>query len=161
MKSISPSCVESLNSISISYVIQGSTCIVNAASERDMAVFAAGMIQVSRPITLLVFNFLWHIQLEDTFILLLYFWSLLSIEHYIWQAELKGRSFLCRTAASFVSALIGIIPKDPVLPKDFASNKESSGALIVVGSYVPKTTKQVSLSTNNTNFFVMFSMKQR
>lgn len=25
---------------------QGSTCIVNAASERDMAVFAAGMIQV-------------------------------------------------------------------------------------------------------------------
>ncbi|CAE5957835.1 unnamed protein product [Arabidopsis arenosa] len=82
---------------------KGAACIVNAASERDMAVFAAGMIQ----------------------------------------AELKGRSFLCRTAASFVSALIGIIPKDPVLPKDFASNKESSGALIVVGSYVPKTTKQV------------------
>ncbi|CAD5313062.1 unnamed protein product [Arabidopsis thaliana] len=82
---------------------KGSTCIVNAASERDMAVFAAGMIQ----------------------------------------AELKGRSFLCRTAASFVSALIGIIQKDPVLPKDFESNKESSGALIVVGSYVPKTTKQV------------------
>lgn len=25
---------------------QGSTCIVNAASERDMAVFAAGMIEV-------------------------------------------------------------------------------------------------------------------
>ncbi|AAF25989.1 F15H18.21 [Arabidopsis thaliana] len=103
VESVSPSCVESLNSISISYVNQGSTCIVNAASERDMAVFAAGMIQ----------------------------------------AELKGRSFLCRTAASFVSALIGIIPKDPVLPKDFESNKESSGALIVVGSYVPKTTKQV------------------
>jgi uncharacterized protein YgbK (DUF1537 family) len=34
---------------------KGSTCIVNAASERDMAVFAAGMIQVSRPIILLVF----------------------------------------------------------------------------------------------------------
>ncbi|KAL1214324.1 putative 3-hydroxyisobutyrate dehydrogenase [Cardamine amara subsp. amara] len=82
---------------------KGSACIVNAASERDMAVFAAGMIQ----------------------------------------AELKGRSFLCRTAASFVSARIGIIPKDLVLPKDFASDKESSGALIVVGSYVPKTTKQV------------------
>uniref|UniRef100_A0A1J3I939 Putative oxidoreductase YgbJ n=1 Tax=Noccaea caerulescens TaxID=107243 RepID=A0A1J3I939_NOCCA len=82
---------------------KGSACIVNAASDRDMAVFAAGMIQ----------------------------------------AELKGKSFLCRTAASFVSALIGIIPKDLVLPKDFASDKESSGALIVVGSYVPKTTKQV------------------
>ncbi|KFK43991.1 hypothetical protein AALP_AA1G200600 [Arabis alpina] len=82
---------------------KGSACIVNAASERDMAVFAAGMIQ----------------------------------------AELKGKLFLCRTAASFVSARIGIIPKDPVLPKDFASDKESNGALIVVGSYVPKTTKQV------------------
>ncbi|ESQ34977.1 hypothetical protein EUTSA_v10006567mg [Eutrema salsugineum] len=82
---------------------KGSACIVNAASERDMAVFAAGMIQ----------------------------------------AEQKGKSFLCRTAASFVSARIGIIPKDLVLPKDFASDKESSGALIVVGSYVPKTTKQV------------------
>ncbi|OMP07890.1 Ketose-bisphosphate aldolase, class-II [Corchorus olitorius] len=82
---------------------KGSTCIVNAASERDMAVFAAGMIQ----------------------------------------AELKGKSFLCRTAASFVSARIGIIPKARILPKDLGINKERSGGLIVVGSYVPKTTKQV------------------
>ncbi|KAI7986264.1 L-threonate dehydrogenase [Camellia lanceoleosa] len=82
---------------------KGSTCIVNAASDRDMAVFAAGMIQ----------------------------------------AELKGKRFLCRTAASFVSARIGIIPKAPILPKDLGINKGRSGGLIVVGSYVPKTTKQV------------------
>ncbi|KAK8525941.1 hypothetical protein V6N13_017024 [Hibiscus sabdariffa] len=82
---------------------KGSTCIVNAVSERDMAVFAAGMIQ----------------------------------------AELKGKSFLCRSAASFVSARIGIIPKAPILPKDLGLSKERSGGLIVVGSYVPKTTKQV------------------
>ncbi|XP_031281953.1 uncharacterized protein LOC116140467 [Pistacia vera] len=82
---------------------KGSTCIVNAASERDMAVFAAGMIQ----------------------------------------AELKGKSFICRTAASFVSARIGIIPKAPILPKDLGINRETNGAIIVVGSYVPKTTKQV------------------
>ncbi|XP_057973256.1 uncharacterized protein LOC131161483 [Malania oleifera] len=82
---------------------KGSTCIVNAASERDMAVFAAGMIQ----------------------------------------AELKGKRFLCRTAASFVSARIGIVQKDPILPKDLGINKEKNGGLIVVGSYVPKTTKQV------------------
>ncbi|GFY95420.1 ketose-bisphosphate aldolase class-II family protein [Actinidia rufa] len=82
---------------------KGSTCIVNAASDRDMAVFAAGMIQ----------------------------------------AEIKGRQFLCRTAASFVSARIGIIPKAPILPKDLGINKGRSGGLIVVGSYVPKTTKQV------------------
>ncbi|KAB2041320.1 hypothetical protein ES319_D02G140000v1 [Gossypium barbadense] len=82
---------------------KGSTCIVNAVSERDMAVFAAGMIQ----------------------------------------AELKGKSFLCRSAASFVSARIGIIPKAPIRPKDLGISKERSGGLIVVGSYVPKTTKQV------------------
>ncbi|KAI4351042.1 hypothetical protein L6164_005430 [Bauhinia variegata] len=82
---------------------KGSVCIVNAASERDMAVFALGMIK----------------------------------------AELKGKHFLCRTAASFVSAHIGIIPKPPILPKDIGMTREKNGGLIVVGSYVPKTTKQV------------------
>ncbi|KAI3515639.1 hypothetical protein L1887_14540 [Cichorium endivia] len=82
---------------------KGSTCIVNAASDRDMAVFAAGMIQ----------------------------------------AELKGKRFLCRTAASFVSARIGIIPKPPILPNHLGITKGKTGGLIVVGSYVPKTTKQV------------------
>lgn len=82
---------------------KGSTCIVNAASDRDMAVFAAGMIQ----------------------------------------AEQKGKWFLCRTAASFVSARVGIIRKAPISPNDLGTHRERSGGLIVVGSYVPKTTKQV------------------
>ncbi|KAF3646089.1 putative aldose 1-epimerase-like [Capsicum annuum] len=82
---------------------KGSTCIVNAASERDMAVFAAGMIQ----------------------------------------AELKGKNFLCRTAASFVSTRVGIVQKSPILPIDIGVKRERNGGLIVVGSYVPKTTKQV------------------
>ncbi|KAG6589640.1 hypothetical protein SDJN03_15063, partial [Cucurbita argyrosperma subsp. sororia] len=82
---------------------KGMTCVVNAASERDMAVFAAGMIK----------------------------------------AEIKGKSFLCRTAASFVSARIGITPIAPLLPKDVGIEKERKGGLIIVGSYVPKTTKQV------------------
>ncbi|KAJ0981299.1 hypothetical protein J5N97_009554 [Dioscorea zingiberensis] len=82
---------------------KGSTCIVNAASERDIAVFAAGMIQ----------------------------------------AERKGKCFLCRTAASFVSARIGIRPKQPIQPSDLGINRIVTGGLIVVGSYVPKTTKQV------------------
>ncbi|XP_057791465.1 uncharacterized protein LOC131008563 isoform X1 [Salvia miltiorrhiza] len=83
---------------------KGSICIVNAASERDMAVFAAGMIE----------------------------------------AEIKGKSFLCRTAASFVSTRVGIKPKAPVLPHDLMLSRERIGGLIVVGSYVPKTTKQVA-----------------
>ncbi|KAL4036028.1 hypothetical protein IC575_004750 [Cucumis melo] len=82
---------------------KGRACIVNAASERDMAVFAAGMIK----------------------------------------AEMKGKNFLCRTAASFVSARVGITPIPPLLPKDVGIDKERNGGLIVVGSYVPKTTKQV------------------
>ncbi|KAJ1698839.1 hypothetical protein LUZ63_007351 [Rhynchospora breviuscula] len=82
---------------------KGSVCIVNAASDRDMTVFAAGMIK----------------------------------------AERKGKLFLCRTAASFVSARIAIIPKPPLQPKDLGIKRDSCGGLIVVGSYVPKTTKQV------------------
>ncbi|KAH9801736.1 Ketose-bisphosphate aldolase class-II family protein [Citrus sinensis] len=93
---------------------KGSTCIVNAASERDIAVFAAGMIQ----------------------------------------AELKGKSFLCRTAASFVSARIGIVAKAPILPKDLGNKIESTGGLIVVGSYVPKTTKQVEELISQSGRFI-------
>lgn len=58
---------------------------------------------------------------------------------------MKGKRYLCRTAASFVSACVGIVPKAPILPKDLGINKERNGGLIVVGSYVPKTTKQVDL----------------
>lgn len=82
---------------------KGSTCIVNAASERDMAVFAAGMIK----------------------------------------AENKGKRFLCRAAASFVSARIGIKPRPSICPSDLGISSKICGGLIIVGSYVPKTSKQV------------------
>ncbi|KAH9321667.1 hypothetical protein KI387_016306, partial [Taxus chinensis] len=82
---------------------KGSICIVNAASERDMSVFAAGMIK----------------------------------------AEMQGRRFLCRSAASFVSARIGIKPKEPITPRQLGIFGKQNGGLVVVGSYVPKTTKQV------------------
>ncbi|KAK9664682.1 hypothetical protein RND81_14G060900 [Saponaria officinalis] len=84
-------------------LVKGATCIVNAASERDMAVFASGMML----------------------------------------AEVKGKSFLCRTAASFVSARVGIRSRPPISPEDLGVQNERAGGLIVVGSYVPKTTKQV------------------
>lgn len=64
---------------------------------------------------------------------------------------MKGKHFLCRTAASFVSARIGIKPKVPISPRDIGVHKERNGGLIVVGSYVPKTTKQVSQC-----FFLLF-----
>ena len=60
---------------------------------------------------------------------------------------MKGKKFLCRTAASFVSARIGIKPKPPICPNDLGLKRALTGGLIVVGSYVPKTTKQVRLLT--------------
>lgn len=88
---------------------KGSVCIVNAASERDMNVFAAGMIQ----------------------------------------AELQGKRFLCRTAASFVSARIGIVPKPPIRPNDLGLNRSLAGGLIVVGSYVPKLRSRLTSFAHN------------
>ncbi|WP_373496947.1 four-carbon acid sugar kinase family protein [Aquiflexum sp.] len=53
-----------------------------------------------------------------------------------------GKGFLFRTAASFVSAFAGIGPKSWVPGR--TSNKSGAGGLIVVGSYVPKTTAQLN-----------------
>uniref|UniRef100_A0A0D9WP15 Uncharacterized protein n=1 Tax=Leersia perrieri TaxID=77586 RepID=A0A0D9WP15_9ORYZ len=106
---------------------KGSVCIVNAASERDMAVFAAGMIQACY-VALTTFE-------RNAFVH--------SIKFLSSNAELKGKRFLCRTAASFVSARIGIKPKPPMFPTDLGLKRALTGGLIVVGSYVPKTTKQV------------------
>lgn len=60
---------------------------------------------------------------------------------------MKGKRFLCRTAASFVSARIGIKPKPPISPDTLSGKLLKTGGLIVVGSYVPKTTKQVYFLT--------------
>ncbi|GJN29092.1 hypothetical protein PR202_gb17285 [Eleusine coracana subsp. coracana] len=51
--------------------------------------------------------------------------------------------FQSQTAASFVSARIGIKPKPPICPNDLGLKRSLTGGLIIVGSYVPKTTKQV------------------
>lgn len=57
-------------------------------------------------------------------------------------AEEQGKHFLYRTAASFVQTRIGQVAQ-PLLTSSDLSLPNSGGALIVVGSYVPKTTKQV------------------
>lgn len=57
-------------------------------------------------------------------------------------AEAQGKRFLPRTAASFVQARLGLAPR-PLLTAADLSLSPSGGGLIVVGSYVPKTTRQV------------------
>ena len=58
-------------------------------------------------------------------------------------AEAAGRRFIYRTAASFVRVRAGIAPR-PLLTRDEIRLDDGNGALVVVGSYVPKTTRQLS-----------------
>ena len=91
-------------------------CIVNAVTLRDVQVFALGLLDAE---------------------------------------SRDNKRFLVRSAASFVQARIGL-PKRPILDASVicnssgssgggGSNAENHGGLIVVGSYVPKTTSQLGL----------------
>lgn len=56
----------------------------------------------------------------------------------------RGKKFVFRTAASFVQVVGGIIPKPLLGQKDlYPSGKPSSPGLIIAGSYVKKTTRQL------------------
>ena len=50
---------------------------------------------------------------------------------------------LCRTAASFVPAIAGLPPR-PLLSQSDLALKNMNGGLVVVGSYVPKSTAQLA-----------------
>jgi uncharacterized protein YgbK (DUF1537 family) len=58
-------------------------------------------------------------------------------------AEAQGKQFLYRTAASFVQVRAGITPR-PLLTAEELLLPATTGGLVVVGSYVPKTTGQLS-----------------
>lgn len=60
------------------------------------------------------------------------------------QAEDEGKNFIFRTAASFVKSYAGISDQD-YLPQDklIADKQDHHGGIVVVGSYVQKTTRQL------------------
>ena len=58
------------------------------------------------------------------------------------RAEQAGRRFLFRTAAEFVVARIGLEPRPLLTATELELPRQGAG-LIVVGSYVPKTTEQL------------------
>ena len=66
------------------------------------------------------------------------------------KAEAQGKRFLYRTAASFVQARIGLAPR-PLLYAPDLHMMESGGGLVIVGSYVPKTTRQVNALLKQTD----------
>ena len=57
----------------------------------------------------------------------------------------RGRRFIYRTGAAFVSARLGIVQIPPLTPKDLDMDFSNAapGGLIIAGSYVPKTTAQL------------------
>ncbi len=59
------------------------------------------------------------------------------------QAESQGRRFLYRTAASFVQVRAGLSARPLLERADFNFNGQTGG-LVVVGSYVPRSTGQVN-----------------
>ncbi len=100
--------IEEIRSRGIEYVSRKlSACrpsqvvLVNAASYKDLEVFAMGLID----------------------------------------AERAGKKFLFRSSATFVSIRAGIAPGKILKPSDVLH--ADGGSLIVVGSYVPKTTSQL------------------
>jgi uncharacterized protein YgbK (DUF1537 family) len=64
----------------------------------------------------------------------------------ILDAAIQGKKFLFRTGAAFVSTRLGIESIPPLSAQELgiARAANPSGGLIVVGSYVPKTTSQVA-----------------
>lgn len=65
-------------------------------------------------------------------------------------AESKGKHFLYRTGAAFVSTRLGIRSKAPISATELGlPSPRQTGGLIVAGSYVPKTTAQLKVLTDN------------
>jgi uncharacterized protein YgbK (DUF1537 family) len=60
-------------------------------------------------------------------------------------AAAQGKKFLFRTGAAFVSTRLGVEPIPPLSAKDLGIDRAKNplGGLIIVGSYVPKTTLQI------------------
>jgi uncharacterized protein YgbK (DUF1537 family) len=61
------------------------------------------------------------------------------------RARMKTTVFIYRSGASLVSAYLGITPSLPLSPQEIFkhSGESGRGGLIIVGSYVPKTTAQL------------------
>ncbi|KAE8324196.1 hypothetical protein BDV39DRAFT_217266 [Aspergillus sergii] len=64
-------------------------------------------------------------------------------------AEAKGKHFLYRTGAAFVSTRLGIRSKSPITASELQLPiPRETGGLIIAGSYVPKTTAQLNVLTS-------------
>ncbi len=66
--------------------------------------------------------------------------------------ENRGKQFLYRTAASFVQIRAGLGTRKLLNSKEIIGNQKAGG-LFIVGSYVPKSTKQLEFLIENSSIF--------
>lgn len=69
--------------------------------------------------------------------------------------ESRGRRFLFRTSASFVKVLAGIPDRPLLSPQEILAGRTAGGGLIVVGSHVPRTTRQLEAACQLENLDCM------
>jgi len=85
------------------------------------------------------------------------------VSHAFWLSIKEGKSFLIRSAASIIASLMGLSNRpylslrELTIKSDNYFNAEKNGGLMVMGSYVEKSTRQLNflineLSKNNCNF---------
>lgn len=58
-------------------------------------------------------------------------------------AEAEGKRFLFRSAASFVAVRLGLEPRTPLAARELCDFDTTTGGLVVCGSYVPGSTRQL------------------
>lgn len=79
--------------------------------------------------------------------------SLSDIQVFVYgllEAEAQGKKFLYRTSASFVQVRAGLKPRK-LLETTEVGIQGPGGGLVIVGSYVPKTTSQLNVLFSSTN----------
>ncbi len=59
------------------------------------------------------------------------------------QAEVEGKRFLFRSAASFVAVRLGLQPVPPLPPEELVDAVTEAGGLVICGSYVPMSSQQL------------------
>lgn len=70
-------------------------------------------------------------------------------------AEQAGARFLYRTAAQFVAARLGLLPRPLLRGHDLIEEPSPAGGLVVVGSHVPKSTAQLNHLLEQPGWFPM------
>lgn len=63
----------------------------------------------------------------------------------------SNKEYVFRTSASFVNAITGIAAKECLKKEEILANIKGSGSLIVIGSYVPKTSMQLENLKKHSN----------